>query len=250
MVARRRYRAVIAGGFIAALVATGWAALANGSTDPGVWLDTPLDGAVVSGSVPLEVIGHVGGSGSIVAARLEVDGTELAEVAVDAPAGQLTTARFSWQPEAGGTYTLALWARMESGEWAGPAIAAVVVEGEAAPTPTTSTTTTTNPPSTTTCGFEPPVELDPPHGHVTPLTFTTLSWDYAGCRPALEFDVEVSTSPAFFESVASATVTESNWTTPNLGCGTWWWRVRAATFDTVGSWSNPSSFTVLNRGCP
>jgi hypothetical protein len=35
-----------------------------GSTGPAVWLDTPLDGVVISSAIPLDVLSHVTGVAS------------------------------------------------------------------------------------------------------------------------------------------------------------------------------------------
>lgn len=245
----RRYRTVLIGGFAAALVAIGWAAVAAGPTESAVWLDAPLDGATVPASAEVQVLGHVTASEAIAGVRLDVDGADAGRVVIDARPGELTTVQFSWLPTSSGPHTLTLWASNVGGEWAGPAIVSVDVTGDI-PTTTTSAPPATTPPTTAACEFEPPGNLEPPDGHVTPFLFATLSWDYAGCRPVLEFEVEVSTSLAFFELVATSRAEESTWTTPNLACGTYWWRVRAATFDDLGPWSNPISFTVRNRSCP
>lgn len=268
------HRAVITTGLAGLVAIAGLGALVIGASSSTVWLDAPLDESVVPLENAVSVVGHVSDSGAVTVARLDVDGVTTAEANLDSSPGQLTTVQFSWQPPSPGTHILALWASDATGDWAGPAIATITVAGAVATTtltvpPTTTTlpaptttappvTTTTTPPATTTtttCEFDAPEPLAPADGSVSSLPFVPLSWGYHGCRLSIEFDVEVSNTPSFIEVVASSSIPASSvsggeWTTPALGCDTYWWRVRPRTHDATGPWSTPWSLTVTLRGCP
>ncbi|MCP3975059.1 MAG: hypothetical protein GY720_11270 [bacterium] len=233
------------------------AALAARSPSQSVWIDAPLDGSVIEADRSVvAVVGHASGDTGIDRARLRVDGQRLAVAPLESEPGQLVTVEFEWEPDPG-IHVLELWARNADGDWEGPAIATVTVEGDPEPPPTTATPTTSGAPTISSapstsgaCLFEPPILVSPVDGKISPLTANTLTWAYTGCRLALEFQVEVSTTPNFTEVVASANVqAASDWLTPNLLCDSYWWRVRAQTFDDLGPWSTPWSFTISFRGC-
>ncbi|MCP4306195.1 MAG: hypothetical protein GY926_12660 [bacterium] len=241
------------------LLASGAYAAALETDDPStsaVWIDRPLDGSNygVDDQV-VHVVGHVAVPTGADMVRLDIDDEPYGEATLPGESGQLATVEFNWEPSAG-IHVLSLWARDIGGDWRGPARVTVTVEGAVdVPPDTTSTTTstsTTTPAPTTTdaCLFDPPIPLTPADGSVTPLVANTLSWSYNGCRLALEFQVEVSTTPAFSEIAASSTVAGANeWLTPGLACNNYWWRVRPKTHDATGPWSAPQSFTISVRGC-
>lgn len=235
------------------------AALAAGSPTQSVWIDAPLDGSVIEADqASVVVVGHVSGVTGIDRARLRVDGQRLAVAPLEIEPGQLLTVEFEWEADPG-THVLELWARNVDGEWDGPAIATVTVEGDLEPPPTTVTSSTSSTSSTTSstststsgaCLYEPPDLVSPVDGKVTPLGANTLTWSYSGCRPVVEFEVEVSTTPNFTEIFASALVQDTSWVTPGLACDTYWWRVRAQGFDdTAAPWSDAWSYTISFRGC-
>ncbi len=235
------------------------AAIAAGLHNPTVWIDSPLDGSVIDQEQSrVTVVGHVAGADGIDRAKLVVDGKRLAAAPLEGAHGELLTVQFDWEPTPG-AHVIELWARNSDGDWDGPAVASVVVEGEVEPTPTTAPPTTatpttasptTAPPTTAPCEFEPPDPVSPVDGKVTPLSANTLTWSYAGCQPAAEFEVEISTTPNFTEIFFSAVVQEPSWLTPAMSCDTYWWRVRVQTFtDVVAPWSTPWSFTISHRGC-
>lgn len=233
-----------------ALAGVGWGAT---SVTGGVWIDAPLDGAVFDiDSGVIRVVGHVSGAGGFDRARLDVDGNQVAAESFTSAPGELTTVRLDWDPTLG-THVVALWARGVTGDWAEPAVATITVEGEdpvqTTNPPTTTAPTTTDPTTTVACLLEPPDPVSPADGSITPLSANTLSWVYTGCRPALEFQIEVSSTPTFLEVFASGSVPGTEWLTPPMSCDTYWWRVRATTFDNFGDWSTAWTYTVSHRGC-
>jgi hypothetical protein len=241
----------------AILASTG---LVLAATPQTVWLDAPLDGSTAEVGDSVRIVGHVTDPSGVSFARVDVNGERLERVNLDSGPGDLVTVEFLWEPTEPGTYVISLLARGNADGWRGPANATVTVTGEPEPpttstststTTTTSTTssTTTTPTTTPPCEFAAPDPAAPADGSTTPLVANTLSWTYSGCRPALEYEVEVSSTPAFLEIFASAIVDTTDWLTPNLACDTYWWRVRPTTFDDVGPWSTPWSYTIMNRGC-
>lgn len=242
-----------------------------------VWIDRPLDGSSYVEGFTVPVTAHATSDTTVEAFRLEVDGASISEKRVGVPAGELAMVELEWVAARSGVHVLAVWAVTGDGE-VGPALATVEVVTDptivsttststtTTPTPTSTsvppatTTTTSKPPSSTTtvlptttttappCEFSAPTLVAPgPDARVT-NPFVTMSWDYTGCRLPLEFNIEVATNPDFTVVADSANVADTQHTS-TLGCGTYWWRVRALTFDDVGPWSSTRSFSVFLRSC-
>lgn len=234
-------------------------ALVLAATPQTVWLDAPLDGSVAEVGDLVQIVGHVTHPDGVSFARIDVNGERLERANLGSGPGDLVTVESVWEPTEPGTYVISLRAMSITDGWQGPVTATVTVNGDEPPpasatstsTSTTSTTSSTTTSSTTSppCVFTPPDPAAPADGSTTPLVANTLSWTYSGCRPALEFQIEVSSTPTFLEIFASATVATTDWLTPSLACDTYWWRVRPKTFDDVGPWSTPWSYTISNRGC-
>lgn len=249
------------------LLTTGVAWALSAST-PSIWIDDPLDGAILAMSAPVDVIGHVSDPNGVEQVRLEVDNVEVASSETATSPGSLATVQFSWQPDVAGPHTLGLWVKAVGSDWVGPAVATVsVVEEASSPTTTagtattTPTTTATTVPTTTAttvpttaCGFGVPTPVNPADNAVIDKTgiaaSVSFSWSYSGCSPDdLVFHIQLSADPGFFTDtiVWNTTTAGLSATSDPTVCGDYWWRVRVRT-PVVSEWSSVNTF-VLQGAC-
>jgi hypothetical protein len=104
----------------------------------------------------------------------------------------------------------------------------------------------------TSVDFQPPpvpTLLLPLNGAGTNLTAVFLDWsDVVDRSPPVRYDVQVASDSNFNSVVASASnLASSNYTTPSLAVGSYWWHVRAkdgASPPNVSTWSGAWSFTL------
>ncbi len=218
---------------------------------PQLWIDEPLDGAAVIAGMPVAVVGHVNHVDGLQSVRLDVDGVEVAMSDTPVEPGTLATVQFEWAPTSHGIHVVTLWAKPATGDWIGPALASVNVGG-----PIEETTTTIPPPTTTiACSYEVPVLVSPPDNADLTVSIdggypVPLSWSYDGCNPeGLTFHVHVGDDPEFVPlPLYSKAVTTTDWTTPPLACGDYWWRVRVVE-PVESEWSEPFSFILDTGSC-
>lgn len=246
---------------------------------PSIWIDDPLDGAILAISTPVDVVGHVSDPNGIEQVRLEADAVEVASSDTPTDPGALATIQFQWQPDAPGQHTLSLWVKPLGNDWVGPAVATVSVVDEAGsstttpgtvttpattatttpttvPTTTATTTPTTVPTTvpTTTCTYGVPSLVSPSDNQVIDKTGVaspvSFSWSYSGCTPGdLTFHIQLANDPGFFTGtiVWNTTTANLNATSVPIACGDYWWRVRVRA-PVVGEWSSVNGF-ILQGGC-
>ncbi len=129
------------------LIMAGGAGLGFAARPPSVWIDAPLDGTTLDqADGAIHIVGHVTEPNGVDRARLDADGARVARTLLTPEPGELVTVEFGWQPTPG-RHVLSLWTRNAAGEWVGPAIATVTVEGEN-PEPPPVAPTTSSPPTT------------------------------------------------------------------------------------------------------
>ncbi|MFP5332305.1 MAG: hypothetical protein ACLGHX_08110 [Acidimicrobiia bacterium] len=167
---------------IALLVSSGSWALAQ-VDGPVAWFDQPLAWEVITSS-PVAVTTHLASSDGVAAARLLVDGSQVAEQ--QDLSGTIVTVEFVWEPPGSGVYLLEVMGN-GGGSWGEPAAIVVTVDfGEAEPTDeSTSTTgretTTTSRPTTTTAPTTTTTLL--PTTTTAPTTTTTAPTTTTTERP-------------------------------------------------------------------
>ncbi len=91
-----------------------------------------------------------------------------------------------------------------------------------------------------------PDQTSPANGYSTSDHSVTLDWDaYSG---AVTYEVDVDGDPKFGSIDRQETGLGSTYwdITPDLGHGTWYWRVRAITASDTSNWSHVWSFTIID----
>jgi len=199
--------------------------------EPRAWIDAPLNGSTLQ-LAPYPVVYHGGAGDGVTVIEFSINGEILSN---ESNAGQdsiLVTRRYTWSPQAPGTYTLKVRTQSGSGGWSDFAVSVVTI-GSVTETPTNTPNPiiTETPISTVTPTFTatPTTTLAPPTACVPMVTFV----QNANCRSGPGTVYEVYTS--FLEGQ----------TTPIEGRnedGTWGWLKIINSSDHC--WSSASTFSI------
>jgi len=96
----------------------------------------------------------------------------------------------------------------------------------------------------------PPALLSPEDGEVVGLEPIQVTLDWSDVDRVDEYEVEVATDSGFTNVLLSAMVTVSEYTTPELDAGTYYWRVRVHYSGVVSDWSEVWHFVVSELEAP